>query len=40
MVQVICRCAIAAIAAADQLIKLAVLASSLVSGGIYGVDCG
>ena len=37
MVQVICCCAIAAIAAADQLIKLAVLASSLVSGGIYTV---
>ena len=37
MVQVICCCAIAAIAAADQLIKLAVLGSSLVSGGAFTV---
>lgn len=37
MVQVICCCVIAAIAAADQLIKLAVLRSSLVDGGAFTV---
>ncbi len=37
MVQVICCCVIAVIAAVDQLIKFAVLGSSLVSGGVYTV---
>lgn len=37
MVQVICCCVIAAIAVADQLIKLAVLRSSLVDGGVFTV---